>query len=271
MGKVLKILGAVFLVLVVGFVALLFWAHGEGEAQQRRFFAAIATGDPDIVIDMMDPESIGPIDPPILKMWMDRVNDKLGKYEGLAASDFNTSTEATGVGTIVESKGKAKFEKGQADVRLTLLGDKIVGFEVNSDTLKGNWLKLPLEGPLYRDRAKKFIKHLIDIEIDAALAMAHKNLVKKLTPEKSKAGMEALVEKSGALKSIKVIDEKFIDGEDDKSLKIVMLCEFEKSKMLSYVRFEFSSVCGHLLGFKIPYSAEEAGIDPAKAEGPSTE
>ncbi len=76
MGKVLKILGVVFLILIVGFVALLFWAHGEGEAQQRKFFAAIASGDPDKLIAMMDPKTIGPIDPPILKMWMDQINEK---------------------------------------------------------------------------------------------------------------------------------------------------------------------------------------------------
>jgi hypothetical protein len=178
MGKVLKILGVVFLVVIAGIVALMFWAHGEGQAQQRRFFDAVASGDPDKLIAMLDPASIGPVDPPILKMWMDRVNDKLGKYEGLAASNFNTSKNITSAGTVVESKGTAKFAKGQAEVRLTLLGDMIVGFEVTSDVLKGTWLDLPLKEPLYRDRAKKFIKHLADMEIETAMAMVHENLRK---------------------------------------------------------------------------------------------
>lgn len=267
MGKILIILGVVFLVLVLGFVALLFWAHGEGEVQQQKFFDAIASGDPDKLIAMMDLGSTGPVDPPVLKMWMDRVNEQLGKYEGLAAGDFSTSKNLTAAGTVVESGGTANFEKGQADVRLTLLGDKIVGFKVNCDALKGNWLRLPIEGPFYRDRAKKFIKHLIDLEIDAALAMIHEKLREQFTPEKFRAGMEALVKQSGKLESITVIDEKFIDGEEDKSLKIVFLCQFEKGRLLAYVRFDFDSVRGHLLAFKIPCSPEQAGVDPSKADG----
>ncbi|MDP6634067.1 MAG: hypothetical protein QGG42_04170, partial [Phycisphaerae bacterium] len=108
MGKVLKILGVVFLVVIAGIVALMFWAHGEGQAQQRRFFDAVASGDPDKLIAMLDPASIGPVDPPILKMWMDRVNDKLGKYEGLAASNFNPGFPGLG---FVLGYNRASFDR----------------------------------------------------------------------------------------------------------------------------------------------------------------
>ncbi len=264
MGKVLKILGIVFLVIIVGFVALLFWAHGAGEAQQKAFFGAVATGEPDKLIAILDKEAIGPIDPPILKMWMDHVNDKLGKYEGLAASNFNTSTKIVAAGKIVESEGAAKFEKGQAQVRLTELNGKIAGYEITSEELKGDWLKLPVKDPIYRDRAEKVIRHLVEGRIEEVLAMSHETLRKKADIEKLKAGMKALADEVGKLQSVKVIKELPIETDSEKALKIVMVCQFEKNKMLAFVRFDFTALCGHILHFKIPSSAEQAGIDPAE-------
>jgi hypothetical protein len=264
MGTVLKVLGILFLVIVGGFVALLFWAHGAGEAQQKAFFGAVATGEPDKLIAILDEGSIGRIDPPILKMWMAHVNDKLGKYEGLAASKFNTSTKTVEAGKLVESEGLAKFEKGEAQVRLTELNGKIVGYDITSDALKGDWLKLPVEDPLYRDRAEKLIRNLVDGRLEEALAMCHENLRKNVDTQKFESGMKILAERVGKLQSVKVIKELPTDSKSGKALQIVMLCQFEKDKLLALVRFNFSTICGHILAFDIPCTAEQAGIDPAE-------
>jgi len=266
MGKVLKILGIVFLVIIVAVVGMMFWAHGEGQAQQQRFFDAVASGEPENLIGMFHMESIKTVDPPVIKMWMEHVNSRLGAYQGLAASKFNTEKKTTTKGSVVISEGRAEFEKGQAEVKLILLNDKIASFEVTSDALKGNWVKLPLEGPFYRNRAKKFIKHLIDLEIQQALDMTHKDLKKQFTVEQCRKGLQPLLDAGGKLLEIKVIDEQFIDGEEDKSLKIALTCKFEKGKLLSYVRFDFDSVRAHLMGFKLPCTPEEAGVDPAKLQ-----
>lgn len=266
MGKLLKILGVLFLILIVGGIALMFWAHGEGEAQQKKFFDVVAAGDAAKFIDMMDAKAVGQIDPPVVKMWMDWVNEKLGGYKGLAATEFNTNKKMTGEGTLVISEGRAEFEKGEAQVKLSLLNDKIVSFEVTSDALKGNWFKLPLKGPFYRDRAKKFIKHLIDLEIETALDITHKELRKQLTIEQCKSAIAPLVEEGESLESITVVNEEFIDGKEDKSLKIGMMCQFKNGKMLAYVRFDFDSVRAHLMAFRLPCSPEQAGLDPDKPE-----
>jgi hypothetical protein len=46
MKKVLMWLGAILLLLILGFGGLLLWAYRSGAEQQQRFFDAIASGDP---------------------------------------------------------------------------------------------------------------------------------------------------------------------------------------------------------------------------------
>lgn len=251
MGKVLKVLGVIFLIFIVGFVALLFWAHGEGAEQNKKFFDAVASEDPTQFIALMDDSLASQLDPPVIRMWMEYVNKRLGKWQGLAASEFSTEKKMVDAGTMVETKGAAKFEKGQADVRLTVLNDKIVGYEVYSEALKGDWLTIPKED-LYRDRAKKLIEHFVILEIDEAREMMHEALRKQLSKEDTTAGMELFARKYGPLKSIEIVDEKFINGESDKSLLIRMLCTFDNGKTYATVRFDFDSTRGHLLSFQLP-------------------
>ena len=80
MGKVLKILGVVFLVLVVAIVALLVWAHGKGEKEMTTFFQAVETGQPEKVRALMAPELAKEFDPPIFKMWLDAFNERMGEW-----------------------------------------------------------------------------------------------------------------------------------------------------------------------------------------------
>ncbi len=251
MGKVLKILGIIFIVIIVGFVGLMFWAHGEGEEQQARFFAAIASEDPNNLIDMMGDDLKKQVDPPVLRMWMIWVNQKLGKFTGLAASDFNTQKKMIDTGTLVETSGTANFEKGQAKVRLTLLNGKIEGYEVTSDALKGNWLSDPKDD-LYRNRAKELITYLVNCQIDQAVPMMHEAILKQISKEDMLSGMTKFADQFGKLKSIEIVDEEFIDGETDKSLVIRLVCQFENGKANAFVRFDFDSARGHILAFKIP-------------------
>ena len=251
MGKILKILGVVFIILVVGVAALLYWAHGEGKEQQQRFFDAVASGDPANVLGMMGPDLKAEIDPPVLKMWMDAVNVRLGRYKGLSAGDFHTETESTDAGRMTETKGTAEFEKGTAQVRLTLLGDTVVGFAIESDQVKpSDWSRKP-EGDFYQKKARMLVEHLVAGRIDQAMAMMHPNLAAQLEPEKVAAGMKRFVELYGALEGIEVVDEAFRDG-NDPSLRVQMLCKCSKQTVKAHVEFVFNGMRGHLTAFELP-------------------
>ncbi len=252
MGTVLKILGVIFLLLVIGFVALLFWAHGEGEDQQQRFFDAVATNDPAKLMAMMSPELASEFDPPILKLWMKAVNENLGAYQGVSATDFSTNTESTDKGQLTETKGEVEFEKGKAQVRLTLIDDKLVGFEVEADALKGvEWFTQP-EPDLYQQRAKAFIENLVALEVDKAYEAMHPGLQKNITQEQLQAGMGRFVQKYGFLKEVEFVGEEFSKSDGKVNLIVRMVCTCEKAKLNAFVRFTFLGMKGHLIEFALP-------------------
>ena len=90
MKKVLMILGVVFLVVIVGFVALLIWAQRSGNASQEAFFKAVGSGDATQVTAMFHPALREEVDEPVLAAWMQEVKSKLGNFTGLSKSHFNT-------------------------------------------------------------------------------------------------------------------------------------------------------------------------------------
>lgn len=254
MGKALKIIGIVFLLLIVGFVVLMFWAHGEGEEQMQKFFDRVSTGDSKVFIEALETSKTGPVDPPVIKMWMDHFNERMGKYKGISATNFSTNKQFVDAGTTVECKGLAKFEKGEVDVRIFLLNDKIISYSIEGEALRGPWLKLPLKGPFYRDRAIKFITVLCQRDVKVAKAMMDDKLSEKISAQQIQEGMGVLFKETGPLVEIKVVKEEFIDEEDEKTLKILLQCLFKKGQRMAYVDFTFSSNRGHLTAFKIPYT-----------------
>ena len=143
MGKVLKILGIVFLVIVVGFVGLLIWAQRKGSAEQEKFFKAVLSGEPKQVMDLLDPSVGDRVDEAVLAAWMSAVKEGLGEFKGLSKTNFNTSSETVNGVAVVESKGTVNLEKGEATSELVLHDGKIVRFFVASEKVGTDWMKAP--------------------------------------------------------------------------------------------------------------------------------
>ena len=98
MGKMLKVLGAVFLLLIVGFVGLLIWSHEKGEATQERFYAAVDTQDPEKVLELFDVRLLEKVDAPVLAMWMKAFRPVGGSTTMTARIvSFGPSTQAMAV------------------------------------------------------------------------------------------------------------------------------------------------------------------------------
>jgi len=253
MKTLLMWLGGIFLLLIVGFGGLLVWAYREGEEQQQRFFDAIASGDPQQFIGLMDKSLAEQVDAPVLRMWMANVKEALGPFQGLAKSKFSTKKNLTEAGWVTESSGDALFQNGTVQVGLTLLGDKLVGYEVSGDLLRNvDWLTESPADEIYRERARRLIGHLVAREADEALAMMHAKLRERITADQLVAGMTKFAEQYGELEGIEVTDERFVDAPGDKSLTVKMLCTFSKQKAPAEVRFEFDTARGHITAFDIP-------------------
>jgi len=253
MKNVLTWLGGIFLLLIAGYVGLLVWAHRTGEVEQQRFFDAIATGDPQRFIDLMDPRLVEQVDAAVLRQWMARINETLGPFEGLAKSRFATKRNLTDAGWVTETSGDAVFRNGTVQVELTLLDDKLVGYEVTGDLLKTvDWLTESPADEVYRERAGRLIRHLVAREADEVLAMVHDKLRERVTTEQLVTGMTRFAEQYGELEDIEVVDERFVETPGQKSLTVRMLCRFSKQTAPAEVRFEFDAARGHITAFDIP-------------------
>jgi hypothetical protein len=256
MGKVLKILGVVFLVLVVAIVALLVWAHGKGEKEMTTFFQAVETGQPEKVRALMAPELAKEFDPPIFKMWLDAFNERMGSFSGLAKSNFNTKTQATGNGTVTVIEGTAMFEKGEAEVSMQYTDGKMTFLKINSDAMEKNWFSKPDE-EFYKARAKEFIEDLTALRAEAAMAMMYPALYEQVSQEQLVEGMTKFREKYGQLKTITFDDVLFKSGSNDGAMRLLMKCECEKQTVPAYVDFQFLGMRGQIVAFLIPGTPDD--------------
>lgn len=245
-------LGGGGLVLVIAAVGLRTWSPRAEAALPRRFCDAIVSGDPGRVLALMDESLVEQVDPPLLRLWMRHVTERLGPFRGLDAADFATTRQYGATGWVTESTGDATFENGIMHVRLTSRDDKLVGYEVSGDGLDEHWLTTSPADELYRTRAREFIEHLVAREADAAIAMTHDSLRARLTKDQLVEGMTRLVAECGELEGIEIIDEEFVAAPFDKSLTVRMLCRFGRQALEADVQFEFDATRGQIVGFHIP-------------------
>lgn len=250
MGRFLKILGLVFLVLVVLIAGLLFWAQRSGAELQDKFFRAIASGKSEQALALMDPALREKIDEPVLAAWMAAINAKLGPCQGLRKTDFQTSSEIKDGATLTRSKGTVDFQKGAARSELVLRNGLLVQFSVESERLGDKWFQGPATNELYHERGKQLLTLLASGDAAKARAMMHEALQEAMPLEKLQGLLAALREKTGALRSITWQKDEFED-KDGQRLKVLYGAEFEKKPMAGMVQFRFVGLQGHILAFDL--------------------
>lgn len=250
MGKMLKILGVVFLVLIVGIVGLLVWSHEKGEATQERFYAAVDTQDPEKVLELFDVRLMEKVDAPVLALWMKAVHDHLGAFKGLAKSKFSTSSSKENGHDRLESSGRIEFEKGEGESKLVFLDDKIVAFELRADALPQPWFTTSPDTTLYRQRAEVLLRALLANERELALREMHENLRKQVLDGNQFDRAFELGQRLGAITDIAVVDESF-SAEGTPSLDLRFTIGGENGRAIGRVGFQFTPWRGELIAFDV--------------------
>jgi len=241
------------LLLIVGFAGLMFWLQRSGEAHQEKFFAAVATGNPENVMALFHPALREEVDAPVLAAWIKAVNEHLGRFQGLAATSFSTSTKYEQGVKITESHGTVHFEKGTAESELSFRDDQLVSFKVESETIPDDWFNGPADSDTYRQKGAKFLQHFLRDESDAAQAMMHPALQKLVPLEKLKTMTADVGARTGKLDTVSYQSESFETGEDQ-VLTITYDLACEKQTTTATVKFQFVDMKGHLLAFDVAYS-----------------
>lgn len=251
MGTVLKVLGIVFVVAIVGIVALLVFSHQKGEATQEEFYAAVLAGDPEAVLGMLHPELRAQVDGPVLAVWMAAVKEHLGAFQGLSASGFSTSTKTVNGVSTVESSGTLEFEKGEGESELALVDGQIVSFRLTSDRLPNPWFRDLPDATLYEERGQKCLEHLLAGRVEEGLALMHESLAAKFEPETLTRGMEALDRQIGGFESVTLRSKEF-EVRDAPELWLRYTVKGQASEVVGLITFKFTPWKGHLIAIDVP-------------------
>jgi hypothetical protein len=246
--KVLMAFGFLFVLLAVLFAGVLVWAMKSGAGYQERFFTAVDSGDAGQVMAIFHPALREEVDEPVLAAWITAVNGRLGGFQGLSKTDFNTATRFHGSVRQTQSQATVNFEKGTARSQLVFHDDQIVEFSVESDTLK-DWFQGPSSTELYRRRGAEFLGHVLRGEPDAASAMMHPALRDVLPLEKLKQ-MIANISAAGPLQAIEYHAENMNPG-DGHHLTVFYRVACENDETLASVTFQFVGLKGHLVAFNL--------------------
>ncbi len=250
MGKLLKVLGVVFLIGVAGVVALLLWSHKKGEETQAGFFRAVQSGDVQQVLDRFHPEMLELVDPAPLKVWMDALSEHLGEFKELSGSNFSTSTHTEGGRTLVKSEGTVIFAKGEARSILHLVDDKVIKFELTADKLPNPWMtRSPVAGP-YIARATTFMRHLIQGQVAEARALMHEALRAEISEQDLEQGLAALRDQLGDGPSIEAGAPEF-SATGTPTLRLPFTVKGSESTAEGHVTFQFTPWKGHMIAFRL--------------------
>ena len=250
MGKVLKILGVVFLVLVVGFVGLLLWSHQKGEAVYEEFYEAVLSGDTARVMERLHPELRAKIDEPVLAVWMAAVKTHLGAFDGLSAGNFSTSSRTENGRSVVEAKGTVRFEKGDAKAELKLVEDQVVAFWLTADALPAEWFQEAPDVTSYVEDGREVLTLLLTGGMEEAYSRMHESLQREMPLEQLGPGLEGLHARVGDFVSMEATGHEFEPG-DTPELKIHYAVTCKDKPAVGYVRYQFSPWKAHLVGFNL--------------------
>ena len=223
------------------------WANEGGSKLQEAFFDAVGSDDPENVLELCDPRLREKIDAPILGAWMEALQDKLGEYQGMSDTDFETRHIPSDEGKIVQSKGTVHFEHGDAKSELTFCDELLTGFSVASDKLAGNWFEGPTETDLYQERGGKFIRKFLAQNQKGTVALIAPELL-AVVGDKLPELMKTLADKTGEVTSVEYSEDKFTK-ENGGTLKVYYDLECEKGKFVAEIKFQFNGLKGYLEGF----------------------
>lgn len=251
MGKVLKVLGVVFLVLVLGFVGILIWSHQKGEATQEKFFRAVLSGEPQQVLDMLHPDLRRQVDEPVLASWMAAVKEHLGAFEGLAKDNFSTSSRTENGVSILESDGKVEFARGTAASKLRFVDDQVVAFHIESEALPRPWFTGLGDVAFYDRKARAFLDAIATADASTALASMHENLRAKFEEHAFGKSLQALRARLGLVSRVELLSDEFAVG-PPQTLELRYELSGSAETLKARVRFVFDKMQGHLAAFQVP-------------------
>lgn len=236
---------------------------------QDRFFRVMESGDENRLLTLFHPGLRSQFDAPVVKAWMDQLNQKLGPYRGMTWTDFKSSSKWVNGVKLEEAEGTFLFEQGKAKAAFVYQDQQLVKFDVEVLEQGTNWAQRPASYDLYVQRGQEFLSELVRGDSSNAFARLHPNLQAKLSVEELERIHNLVSERLGPLRTVSV---ERVQPEDSRpfGLRIYYRMQYEKGERVAHVGFQFAQLKGHMLSFNIattdelPYDGTP--LDPAFLE-----
>lgn len=249
--KMIIVLGVVIsLTFIAAFGGMLVMAQQSGETAQEAFFQAVASGQPEQVLEQCHPALRQEIDMPVLATWMQAINKHLGEYRSLSAKNFTTSTRIENGTYVFKSEGEVLFERGTAQSELIFTGGSLTRFQIDTKALPAGWFTGPAESDLYQTRSRVFLNTFLQGRGKKTRELMHEVLQGMASNKTLKDQLAWVKGYSGEIQNIKYLSEDIQIKGNDQRLTVTFLAEGTEANMEATVSFQFAGLKGHLVAYR---------------------
>lgn len=221
------------------------WVSAQ-EASLSAFFQAVQQGEVEKVTELMHPQLVRQIDPPILEAWLQAVAYRLGRVEAITPdTEYHADERSELTADIVFSKGNARAE-------LVMLKGQIVAFSIKSEKL-ANWFQRPTSLQFYRQRGEEFLKAFAAGQLEESQKLLHPKIAEQFTEGALKQAHDVLARNVGNDVQIQFAQSRLTVLPDERLQQIELIFDLQgelgEAKVAVVVRFH--GMQGHLVGFHL--------------------
>lgn len=238
-------------VLAGGVAAYRYYQEQSREDLQRPFLEAMESGDPERLLALMDDSLRKKVDIPILEVWMQVVQARLGPVQELDIIAHTPSK--SGDVTMIVSEAQVRFARGVGTSLLVFRDGELSDMALRSEELK-SWLEDLPDTSKYEAEGRKFVHNFFGNKPkEAYLAMDPDTLQKTLPYPQLLQAMQALTAKGGKLHEVKLLSADFKPATEQQKVPVLQI-DYEivcdNAKSIAHLMYAFPGLKGRLIGFK---------------------
>ena len=214
---------------------------------QDDFFRALNSGNTNQLTQMMRPELLEQVDVPVLDVWMQAMNERLGNVREVKQTSI--SNENTLTMRIQSTEAVIEFEQGNATSVMQTVNDKLIKFNVASEQLGDDWFQGPNDTQVYQELGTDFITRFLNGQTDEAYAMCHPALQEAVDAEAFARMVKQIRGSAGSLQEVTFKQSRMEITDDAQNLLLDFDITGEKATGTCEITIQFVGLKGHLLGF----------------------
>ena len=253
MKNFLKVLGGIFLALILLFVGLIVYGQRSGEARLADYFKAAQGGSVAELQATLDPELAEIVDPELFARFIKALSDRYGEFEDIETNGFQFSEKEIGGKKVAEYRGTMVFAKGEVPLKVTFRDDKLAGLTIEDQALGQEILAASAGAPdnlsAYQAKGQAFWEAAASGEAGAAFSMMSEPLQRAV-------GADTFAAKVGkvfgghTLKEVRFLSSAVEPGEEPR-VELHYQLVVDDETIDAQTTFQFANFKGHLVAFNL--------------------